>query len=597
MRILPGLLAAIALCAHADDAATRSGVGINLNPPKYWSSDWPFIDEFKRAGGWFTECAAAMPQCKDFAKGASARNTKEQDRLELDEHGWVKRLPAADDATVKFRSVGTLLFQGNGGAHPAGRYVVLYDGRGVIEYAGAGKKIASASRPGRDVLQVSNTPAKGLTIRIRRTAEGDHLRNIRVIGPGGVCADAPRVHVPEQSACRPGTYKSLEQLHTMQTFHPVFLADLQGFRTLRFMPWSGTNTTTMVSWNERPRLTDAKWASDNGVPLEAMLELSAALRADPWISVGARVDDDYIRRLAQLARQSIKPPNVLVFEYGNEPWNTAPPYNRAGEHYERKARERWPRASAEPRELQLNWYAYRSAEACRIVKREFAGDAGRVKCVVNAHPSYAPVAQTMLACELAKADLGRPCAREFDALAIAPYFGNYIRQAHHRQAVGRWTAEPDGGLALLFQEITGRDAQGRPATAPLYVRGGRTSRDGALARTREGMLANKKVADEHGLPLIAYEGGQHLTGFRGDKVDALFLAAQRDPRMGAALTRHYEDWKAVGGQFYVAYSYAGRYGRGNYWGMKEYQLDDAAPKWQALKAFRDAPCWWEGCSK
>jgi hypothetical protein len=597
MRILPGLLAAIvSFGAHAEQAPTRSGVGINLSPPRYWSSDWPFIDEFKRAGGWFTGCAASMPQCRDFPQGASARNTKEQDRLELDEHGWVKRLPAANDATVKFRSVHALLFQGNGGSHAAGRYVVLYDGRGVIEYSGAGKKVASASRPGRDVLDVTNKAGQGLTIAIRQVAEGDHLRNIRVIGPGGVCANAPLIHVRDQNACAAGTFKSLEQLHTTQIFHPAFLADVRGFRALRFMDWGATNLSTLTSWDQRPQPADAMWTSTGGVPVEAMLQLSSAIGADPWISVGTRVDDDYLRQFARLARQSVKAPNVLYFEYGNEPWNSAPPFNRAGKYHEQMARERWPRATVSPLKQRLNWYAYRSAEACRIVKKEFAGDAGRVKCVVNSQAGNSVLAQMILECELAKADLGHACSREFDALAIGPYFGNYIGQVHRRQTLERWADEPDGGLDTLFREIAGRDAQGQPATAPLHKPGGRTSRAGAVERTKEWIVANKQVADKHGLPLIAYEGGQHLAA-RGPKMQKMFLAAQRDPRMGVALKRHFDDWQAAGGQLYMAYSYASRSGGGQYWGMKEHQLDDTSPKWQALKAFRDEPCWWPGCSK
>src|SRR5205814_3369894 len=124
-----------------------------------------------------------------------------------------------------------------------------------------------------------------------------------------------------------------------------------------------------------------------------------------------------------------------------------------------------------------------------------------------------------------------------------------------------------------------------------------TPRGGALDQARERMLAQKQIADAHGLPLVAYEGGQHLIVHRGSKAQALFLAANHDPRMGAALQRNLDDWKAAGGQLFVEFSYTVRSGAYGFWGLKEHQLDDQAPKWQAVKALRDQPCWWSGCGR
>jgi len=235
--ILAALLGMGADAARAADDPTPadSGIGVNIDMLRYWESDWPFINELKRAPVWTTNCDQRSPQCRDFPKGASQNGTKEEDKLELDEHGWIKRLPNGDDPNVKFRSVSTLLFQGNGGAHAAGRYVVLYDGVGTIEYNGAGRKIAAESRPGRDVLDMSNKPGVGLQIRIRAVDASDHLRNIRIIGPGGVCTGDPQGFVPDASQCRsPGTFRSLEELSRTQVVHPAFSADLHGFRVLRF---------------------------------------------------------------------------------------------------------------------------------------------------------------------------------------------------------------------------------------------------------------------------------------------------------------------------------------------------------------------------
>ena len=594
MRFLGALLLSLLACpAHA-----ASGLGINLDAVAYWQSNWPFIDELKRAGGWSTRCEPwQTPQCRDFAPGASANDTREQDRVERDGHGWAKRLPAADDPTVKYRQLAALLFQGNGGAHPAGRYAVLYDGRGTLQYSGAGRKVEAESTPGRDVLEVTNRPGDGLMLRITRIDERDPLRNVRVIGPGGICADQPFAWVPDASRCEGrGAFRSLEALHAAgQTFHPAFLGDLRGFRVLRFTKWTAANTSRVVRWSERPKPGDPLWSGENGVPFEPMFELARATGADPWISLPPFVDDDFARRFAELAKRSLAPRATLWFEYGNEPWNQAPPYSQAGVMYEQKAKAAWPGATTPPWQQRLEWYALRSVQLCRIVKQAFGAEAGRVRCVANSQAANAEVSRTILACALAQDALGGPCGRHFDALAIAPYVGFHVGHNQFAGTVDRWADEPDGGMEKIFREITGRDAEGRPVAPALVAPGSPVPREGALAQAKAWIAASRQVADRYGLPLVAYEGGQHLQTYRGGRTEAMFRAANRDPRMGAALKQLVADWQAAGGQLFVAFSYTQQATRGGFWGMKEHQRDDAAPKWRAIRELRDAPCWWEGC--
>jgi hypothetical protein len=571
-----GIAAILCVATAAHPAPARSGLGINLGPLAYWQSDWPFIDEMKRAGGWYTRCEPSQtPTCRDFAPGASANDTKEQDKLDLDENGWPRRLPAADDTSVKFRAVSALLFQGNGGTHAAGRWVVLYEGDGTIAYSGAGRKVEAESRPGRDVLDVTAKPGEGLMLRITRIDPRNPLRRIRVIGPGGICADTPFAWVPDADACKArAPFRSLEQLAATQAFHPAFIGDLRGLRALRFTKWNAANTSQVARWAQRPKPGDARWSGDDGVPLEAMFELARATGADPWISLPAFVDDDYARQFAALARRSLAPGATLWLEYGNEPWNQAPPYSRSGVMFEQQARQKWPEATLPPWQQRLNWYAYRSVQLCRLVKQGFGNDASRVHCVVNSQAANAATADTILGCPLARDELGGPCAKGVDALAIAPYFGFELGNPAIAAKVDAWADTPDGGLSAVFDEI-GRE----------------------LPRTREWIVANKQVADRHGVPLVAYEGGQHLVVYRGGKAEAMFRAANRDARMGAALKTLVEDWRAAGGGLFVAFDYAEPSGRGGFWGMKEHQRDDAAPKWQAVKALRDAPCWWNDCNR
>jgi hypothetical protein len=593
----------VATTAASVAAATQvgpignSGLGMNLERPSFWSTDWPLINAFPISGGWATQCWTSEPGCSAFAPGAGESNTREQSKLDLDANGWVRSLPSANDTSVKFRRVWTTLFQGDGGSRMPGKYVVLYDGQGTIEYKASGTKVDAESRPGRDVVAVSNTSDSGLIITIMATNPKDYIRNIRVIGPGGVCASAPLVYVASASSCTTGAYKSLEELSTTQRFHPAFLNDLKGFRTLRFMQWGDTITSNLATWSARPKPTDVFWNTGDGMPYEVMFDLASTAGADPWINVTSYVDDDFVRQLARLAKASTKAPNVVYFEYGNEPWNTADPYGRAGSYYESKAKAKWPGANVNVWQLRMNWYAYRSVQLCNIMKAEFGDQASRVKCVIGGQASSYTVSDWALSCDLARTELGGKCSKFVDALAIGPYFGYYLGSSTHASIVNSWPNEPDGGMDKIFRELTGTDAAGNPVTPPLYSATSGTPKGGAIADAKQWIVDNKKLATAHGVSLVAYESGQHLITYQGGALQKMFTDANRHPRMGAAVARHIEDWKSAGGELFVLYSYVSKPSTSGYWGMKEYQQDDNAPKWLATKAARDKACWWAACAR
>lgn len=68
--------------------------------------------------------------------------------------------------------------------------------------------------------------------------------------------------------------------------------------------------------------------------------------------------------------------------------------------------------------------------------------------------------------------------------------------------------------------------------------------------------------------------------------------------MGDAYTALLDDWRASGGDLFVAYSSVEEPSMWGSWGANEYQDQPAAdaPKWQALQHFVTAnACWWDGC--
>ena len=103
------------------------------------------------------------------------------------------------------------------------------------------------------------------------------------------------------------------------------------------------------------------------------------------------------------------------------------------------------------------------------------------------------------------------------------------------------------------------------------------------------------AARSFGVPVIAYEGGQHIRndGASSD-VQTLYDLANDAPRMGELYTRYLDRWRAdVGGQMFALFSLVSGqsvYGR---WGILEAQDDTDYPKYQAAMDFiTDNPVWW-----
>jgi hypothetical protein len=263
-----------------------------------------------------------------------------------------------------------------------------------------------------------------------------------------------------------------------------------------------------------------------------------------------------------------------------------------------QAKAKWPQQVSQgvsPYTLADSWYGERLAQVCQAAK---AGST-LVRCVVNGQAANSWITNQMLACPYAAAELGHQCAKDVDVVAIAPYFGGYIANTKLRSVVATWYTDSDGGLSKLFQEITGTDSNGAAVSNALLSAAGSGAPTGALAVSKSWMVATKAVVDAYGLPMWAYEGGQHLLLPSGDsdqKLQNLFVAANRDPRMGAAYDRMMTDWKAAGGQTFAYYSHVAPASIYGSWGLKESMNDNTSPKWvSALKSRNDKTCNWTGC--
>lgn len=342
----------------------------------------------------------------------------------------------------------------------------------------------------------------------------------------------------------PGYWENDEYENSL--FYGPFKERLKPFKVLRFMDWGETNHSPQKHWNERTTPEHFTYSGHHGVPVEMMVDLANELNADAWFCMPHQATDDFVRQFALLVRDRLKPHLRAYVEHSNEIWNSI--FEQT--HYANQKGVELRLDSDEWKAGQL-YHSMRSVQIFRIWEDVFGGTERLVR-VLATHQSSTSRGRMVTGFQDAYKDA--------DAVAIAPYFGSTVKSAGSVDAVLK-AAEEDMNT-----------------------------------RIRENIAGYAALAEERGLKLIAYEGGQHLAQHRDDNLTKLFIEANRDPRMGQLYHKYYDMWKELGGEMFVAFSFCGMPNEWGSWGMLETieQPVDQAPKYKAtIDWMRNNPRWWE----
>jgi hypothetical protein len=482
-----------------DPALPRAG--INLNGPADWNSELPFVDVFRLSREWISQ-----KKGEAWGKGP---------QLKLDERGWVQKLEPDTWAETPMNTVKHA---------PAGRYTVFYKGKGQLDVGGDGRKIEEAA--GKMVFEAQGSGS--IFLRLVATDPTDYVRDIRVVMPG------------------------FEQSYEKQVFHPIFLQRWRGMTVLRFMDWMNTNNSKQQKWADRPKVENATWTRDGGIPLEVMIDLSNRLGADPWFCMPHLADDDYVRNFATLVKNRLHPARRVYIEYSNELWNGQFEQSRwAGQ----KGMEL--KLGDKPWEAGWHYTARRSVQIFKIWDGAFGGREAASKRLVRVLGSQSAnvyVSEQILQFEDAY--------KSADALAIAPYLSfNVPQQGDGLTAATVSTWSVNQVLDHLEQK--------------------------ALPETVKWIVDNKKVADKYGVKMIAYEAGQHAVGIQGgennEALTQLFHEANRSARMGELYTKYLNAWKDNGGGLICMFASVGEWSKWGSWGLMQSYHDKPAdyPKFAA----------------
>jgi hypothetical protein len=270
-------LATLAFLAPAP-AAAHELIGANLNTLADFSRNQEYVD--------------LVRQSREFGSFADPFNTV----IAVGPDGW----PTGDFGI-------TLLGGGQGNVQGiGGTYKVIFNGRATVTSAAFGSVAnatydAATNTSRLDVVFPADGDTLALRFAVMPGAATNAVKNLRVIRPGFEPANAP-------------------------TYTPAWQAHVSRFRILRFMDWLSTNdkANAIVTWADRPTL-EKKRTEANGARWEAIVELANTVNRDIWINVPVRANDEYVRNLATLLRDSLNPGLNVYVEYSNELWNGAFP--------------------------------------------------------------------------------------------------------------------------------------------------------------------------------------------------------------------------------------------------------------------------------
>ncbi len=339
-----------------------------------------------------------------------------------------------------------------------------------------------------------------------------------------------------------------ERSYKTRLYHPDFLKRLQGVKVLRFMDWGMTNNSKVVEWKDRITPAYQTQGSERGVALEYQIMLANELDAIPWFCVPHKASDEYIREFAKLIKAKLKPSLKFYLEYSNETWNGM--FEQAT-YCREQGKEL--KLSDNDYEAQLRYSSHRSVEIFQLMEKELGGRERMIRVIASQSANSWAGGQEVE---------WKEAYKSIDAVAIAPYFGNALGDPKTADEVAKLTVE----------EI--------------------------IAKCEEKIVENKTKIEEYinltkkyNLDLIAYEGGQHLTGYAGaennDLLTKKFLSANRHPKMKELYLQDLHQWQKLGGGLFCVFATMGRYSKWGSWGLLEFYDDSErkSPKYQAIRAY------------
>ncbi len=256
-------------------------------------------------------------------------------------------------------------------------------------------------------------------------------------------------------------------------YTPAFIQSLKPFSDIRFMNWEETNDSTLSNWQDRVQPGHLPHRQTGGVPYEDMIELCNETQKDMWINIPAEATPQFVQSLAQLIAADLDPNLNVYVEYGNEDWNSS--FSAYGQIAAAARPTRSSNQSLGQYQLVAQQSRLLAGDRRPGLRRRPSARAAR-GCGRSwaARPRGRQFQQYGLA--FIQQEFGPP-SQYIYATAVAPYFGD----------AGTDHLQPT--LTTLFADMEQRPQQRQSSPT---------------------IKADAAVAEQYGVPLVAYEGGQSL---------------------------------------------------------------------------------------
>lgn len=442
--------------------------------------------------------------------------------------------------------------------------------------------IVSTARGGRMVLRYEGTRPEiedwGNEQRL-----GGPRGELRILDeePGRILIDAPREHQLFLRTEQPAERFTLvpeehDDDHEELIWYPELVDAVSRGAVLRAIQLQATNywyenePGLAPVWEERTRPEAKLQSTRYGIAVELLVDLANRAETDFWYTLPHSAPDAYARAAARTIGEHLAPGARVLVELGNEVWNAIPPYlaqNIWMQDYADRRGERFAALEADDAgddayARAIMMHAVRTAEVGRIFEQELGDDRVVVVLAQQVGLDYFH--------DLARDELaGRGMAAEVEALAIAPYFGAPAQRLLGEASDTAVLDAAEADLEEVFRSIA----------------------------------ASAASAERWGVPLIAYEGGQHIvphhrvggewvpSGFDTPaEVRTQMARINASRRMGELYRQWLSGWSERGGglmmHYGLIYQQDGIWGA---WGLFDATNAEPTPKSRAFYEWASIP--------
>jgi hypothetical protein len=298
------------------------------------------------------------------------------------------------------------------------------------------------------------------------------------------------------------------------------------------------------------------------------------LGKDIWITIPAGADDDFIRQLATLLKNTLAPGRVVYVEYSNELWNfifSQTTVNMNAAVAESVAgdlsltdgtpcTQAMYDAGTEP--CNKYWSGFkrvgkRTAQISRIFSEVMGAEAFNTRFrIVYSHQWANKSISTETLKYMAK--YHGPVSTLVYGIAGAPYIG--LPESIFTSE----TATVDTMLSSLEQTVINAYIPGFKEGTP-YTGANWTQ------------PTQKALANYYGVKSMAYEGGNDMGQSTANLTNKLL--ANKDPRMGALIKNSLDQWLGCGNDLFMYFSLTSQWDRWGYWGLTNNPTDLGGSKY------------------